>query len=198
MEHYFSEQPENSPSSFEALLALLDFPASPELSEVRGILLELLKNPTADTQSLQSAWEAFSNAIESISENPELEQHAHTKLQIGAIVYKALLFKEAGNNIRYAQELDDAELYAFNAGILEISVPLNTELEAVAETLPHDAPEVIVLKLRGKIRGDDRLTFLDSISDGEDFDVVLGDAFGMLDDAGYDADYVLKRSGLTE
>ena len=198
MEHFPSQEPENTPSSFEALLALLEFPQSPELIGARQAILKLLKDPSADPTDLQTAWEHFADEVELLVENPELDQHMHIKLQIGAIVHKALIFKEAGNQLRYAQELDDAESYAFNARLFEISNPLTAELDAIAETLPQDIPEIIVLKLRGMITDDDRLTLSESIDDGDDFDDVLGSAYILLDENGRDPDLTLKNVGLIE
>jgi hypothetical protein len=198
MEFYHFPKPEGDPSSPEPLIELLEFPKSPELAEARQAVLDLLKDPTTAPETLSTAWIAFADAIELIVEKPELDQHTHTKLQIGAIVYKALIFKDAGNPLRYVQELDDAELYAFNIKLLEISVPLQAEIDTVIETLPLDAPEVIVLKLKGKITDEDRLTLLDSIDDGDEFDDVLGTAYGMLDENGFDPDAVLKKVGLIE
>ena len=198
MEHYKSGVSENDPSSFEALLDLLEFPRTSELVEARRTVLQLLQDPTSEPEAMQAAWILFADAIEFIVENPDLDAPTHTKLHIGAIIYKALVFKEVGNHLRYAQELDDAELYSSKANVPEISEQLGVELKSVIETLPLDTPEIVMLKLRDKIIGDDRMTLLDSIYDGDDFDDVLGTAYGMLLENGFDPDDVMNEVGLTE
>jgi hypothetical protein len=125
--------PEESRSRDLSILStdrLNDF--SPEFTALSAAIVEMLKQgDSVNREALQVAWvqyaeitESYIDSLEDTPETPDVRR----KAQITAIIHKALLFEQAGNVLRYLEELDYAEEYAANSGFDEVSSALLAEI----------------------------------------------------------------------
>lgn len=172
----------------------------PAVKEAAAVILHALVFEKSDEEMLRQAWIEYAKVVESAVESRERAQanpHLHAKMQIAAIIHKALLFRSAGHMLRYLEELDTAEVYAYHAGFDEISLVLAGEIRTQVDQL-EATPEVIILKLKGIIDEDNRQFLIDQMNEGLDLDDLLGQVYGMLLDDSRDPDEVLVSLGITE
>lgn len=118
------------------LLPRVEFEETAELLEARMAVLEALKRPGPSPDLLQSVWEEYANICEQTVDNEPLSAAPRAQLQIAMLVHKALLFREFGDVRRYGEELVDAEEYAFNMRLDEISEAITAELNKIISELP--------------------------------------------------------------
>jgi len=174
----------------------------PELNDAKIAIIDGLTSPSIEPSQLRLAWIEYAKIseqiVESVINNPEAP-NAYEKAQIEAIIHKALIFKSAGNILRYLEELDCAEVYAYNInlGFDEISMILCQEISKTVETLDM-SPEVLLLKLKDVIEEDNREFLRDLINEGSDLEDIISAAYGMLIDEGKDPDSTLTELGVLD
>lgn len=176
--------------SIEKLAAL----THEEITKAAAKVIEYLKlGEAADTNELKRAWGEYADATEAFVDSIEEDVSTpkqRSQAQISAILNKAFIFNSAGNELRYLEELDAAEVYAFNEGFDQVSELIQVEINAKAEAL--------VLKLKGIIEEDNRQYLWDLVRDGDDMDDLLGAVYEMIEETGQDANEVLARMGMIE
>ncbi|HMH70076.1 MAG TPA: hypothetical protein VK502_01655 [Candidatus Saccharimonadales bacterium] len=117
---------------FRELLPNGNFEEPIEMLEARRAVLEALEKHKQEPELLQTVWSEYAAASEQIidAKTPSNgEPQARAQLQVAALVHKALIFRETGDMRRYCEELVDAEEYAFNAQLSEISEAIGAELD---------------------------------------------------------------------
>lgn len=177
-----------------------DFHRSPELREASLAIIDGLMNDELDTERLRLAWSEFAQIAEQIVESAETDlgdRDAYVKAQIEAMLYKALLFQTAGKTARYLEELDRAEVYALNKGYDTLSEEIDHEIATWIDTV-NLSPEVLVIKLRGKIADENREFLRDLAEQGADLEDMITHAYNALLEAGEDPDAVLAEMGVLE
>lgn len=170
----------------------------PELHDAAAAIIEGLADPDTDASRLKLAWGEYAKIAErivestdAIHENPKV----YAKAQIEAIIHKSLIFHSVGNTLRYLEELDRAEVYAYNEGLDEMSIVINNEITTTVESLRMSS-EVLVLKLKGIVSEENREFLRDLIDEGDDFEDIVNHTYGMLLEEGSDPDEVLAKIGV--
>ncbi len=191
------DQVDNSTSAI-ALLIEQSRIHNAELQEAAIVIIDGLTNPNTSESQLKLAWIEYAKIaehnvglIEATSENPS----AYARAQIEAIIHKSLIFKSIGNTLRYLEELDHAEVYAFNEGFDEMSTIINNEITSKIESLDM-SPEVLVLKLKGIVSEDNREFLRDLIDEGDDLEDMINHAYGMILEEGSNPDEILAEFGI--
>jgi hypothetical protein len=118
MHEYDREAKPEKPEFTEKLAELLpgfEFEETPELSEARLAALEALTKEAQDPALNRLVWTEYAKVCEHIVDTTDFNE-AYPKItmpvQIAMIVHKALIFREAGDTARYAEELNIAQAYA--------------------------------------------------------------------------------------
>lgn len=185
----------------EVLLQMLDFPQTPELTEAGQAIITGLTSETTTAETMHKAWEEYANLMEQAVESvPNSEQSVSqaAKWKTGAILHKALLFRDAGHLPRYLEELSQASDSAFHNRLEdEISAPIEREINRLLEQLPLSS-EVLVASLVGSLNDAYIRVLWDLIADGADYEEVLRNARGLLIEDGEDPDKVLRSLHITQ
>ena len=194
------DKPDETESTVASLIEHSLFYDQPELHAATTAIINGLTDPDTDTSQLKSAWNEYAKIVERIveyaEEAPENPQ-SYARTQIEAIIHKALIFKSAGNTLRYLEELDRSEVYAYNEGLDEMSTTINNEMAAIVETL-NMSPDVLILKLKGIISEDNREFLRDLIDEGGDFEDMINHAYSMVLEEGGDPDEILAEIGVLD
>lgn len=184
--------------SIGALIDQLGFTVSPELREAGDIVTAVLLDDTVDCAQLRQAWIEYAKSAEQVAESIEgtvQNRMEYIKSAIAAIIHKALIFRAAGNTLRYLEELDRAEAFVVLERFDDISLTLQDEIDSKIETLEM-SPIVIILKLRGEIEEASREQLRERLADGDDMQDILGDAYSLMLMEDGDAEEVFRRLGL--
>lgn len=108
-----------------------------ELNRIIDKIRTALLDPEFDKDKLRELWTEYAlqteKRIEQITDQTE-----YAEAQISAIIYKALLFRDAGNMFRYLEELYAAEDYAYNAGIDDIYQRISEQIILVTDHVVSD------------------------------------------------------------
>jgi hypothetical protein len=195
-----SGTPENIHRLIESLLDRLEFHTTPALDEASQAIIAGLIDETTDKSLLSRGWVEYAEIVERIVESAEASAEKpdrYTKAQIGAIIHKSLIFSAAGNTLRYLEELDQAEVYAYNEGIDDVSVALRSEITEKINALEMSS-EVLVIKLKGVVSEGNREYLRDLIEQGDEFEDMIAHAYGMILEEGGDPDEVLAEIGVIE
>lgn len=188
-----SENAQNKEISIQSFIDVLGLERTPELHEAADILVAVLKDVSDPDADRTQAWQEYST----IAEDSVERSVDYGRAQIAAIIHKAGIFKAANDPLRYVSELDGAQTYAFNAGLNNVAQALADEIETVGDTL-EPSPELLVVRLSGLIVEQNREYLRDLIDDGATLDDLVGDAYGMIIEAGGDPDETLRRIGMIE
>jgi len=125
-----TETHESETSTFVAKLRDLlpneNFEETAELVEARTAVLEALAIDNPEPGLLRDVWTEYASLWERLIDAADPQLRA--RLQISSIVHKALIFREAGNIERYAQDLNEAGEYAYNMYLDEIATAIKVEL----------------------------------------------------------------------
>lgn len=151
MNNRFEEQPIENHSSAEedrtfdehgvnsnpaaSLIEQSNFYNIPELHEATAAIIEGLTD--TDQSQLKLAWVEYARITERIVESTEDTKEkpkAYASAQIQAIIHKSFIFQSAGNTLRYLEELDRAEVYAYNENLDEMSTVINDEITRTIES----------------------------------------------------------------
>jgi len=171
-----------------------------DLDRVNAVIESMLSNDSTDPAELKEAWavravlaEEFVGSLEPTSENPTLR----ARVQFDIMVDKAILFEKTGDQLRYLEDLDAAEEFAYNENLIEVTESLTEELdEKIAEL--GTSPSEIIMKLRRHIDFANRDYLRELLADGMTYEDFLGNVYGMILEEGGDPDEVLGQLGLTE
>lgn len=116
------------------LLPNIQWRESHELLEARITIINALQTPDIDPTLLTSAWSEYAiiheQSVDQESSNPD-SVLTRAQLQIVALVHKALIFREVDNIQRYGEELVDAEEYAHQEHLDDVSRAINDELDTL-------------------------------------------------------------------
>lgn len=185
-------------NALRGYIEYFDFHRSPELHEASLAIIDGLMNEGLDKERLQLAWSEFAKIAERIVESAETaagDTGAYVKAQIEAILYKALLFQTAGKIERYLEELDQTQVLALNAGHDSLSAEIDREIEAWIDTVEL-SPEILIVKLRGRIADENREFLRDLLEQGADLEDMVTHAYNALLEEGEDPDEVLAELGV--
>lgn len=178
----------------------LGLPPTAELIEATQAVIIGLQDPTTTEEQLRSAWSEYAGIVEGVVEAVDLDHtnpKAYQRAQISALVDKALLFRTAGDMTRYLEELDHAEVYAFNGNLDDVVSLIGEEIDKVLPGLEMSS-EILVIKLRGVISDEMREILRDLIHDGDDYEDIVNNAYGMILEEGGDPEVVLAQLGVLE
>ena len=200
-EHDSPPRPNVQPPSAEArgpeylngLIDQLGLIRTPELDEAGVMVANALTDPGVSSELRAQAWHEYAASAEAAVEHSPIYAHA----QIAVILHKAMLFAATDNPLGYIQELDSAETYTENSGLVAIAADLNAEIRLISETLQPSA-ELLVVKLKGSIDEQNREYLRDLLHDGASLEDLIGDAYGMILEEGSDPDEVLQSLGMTQ
>ena len=124
-----------------------------DLDRINALIADMLLNAVTDASELREAWnvradlaEEFINSLEPTQDNPDPKP----RVQFDILVDKALIFEAVGDTVRYLEELDDAEAFARAYRLSDMAESVARELEERVKEL-GDAPEELILKLRGQL-----------------------------------------------
>ncbi len=187
---------ENVPSSMLDLLTLIDVQLSPELLQIINDLKATLAETSANPDKIKQLWTEYALQFEALAEQ-EPNGDKYATIQIAAILQKALIFRNVGNTLRYATELDSADIYALNTGLNELSDVLGNEIELLVGML-DESPESIILRLRGIVSDMNREYLRDLWIEEQDYEDFVNYLYGILTEEGLDAEEVLKELGIIE
>lgn len=203
------EHEEPSEPRYEPVLEQLGFEIPPELVEITSALRIALVDDGFDPESLRQLWTEYGLLLETLIDGID-DSDKQQKAQIGAIIHKAFLFRDAAMTLRYLEELTQAEIYAGNAAfdpenpnimkdpaLYALSNLLASEIDSKCAML-EPSPERLILQLRGKISDDNQLQLWDLWAEEEDQEDLVNHAYEMLLDAGEDPDEVLRELGILE
>ena len=171
-----------------------------DLDRVNAVIESMLSNKSTNPGELKEAWairailaEEFVDSLEPTPENPALR----ARVQFDIMVDKAILFEKTGDQLRYLEDLDAAEEFAYNENLIEVSESLTEELdEKIAEL--GTSPSEIIMKLRRHIDFANRDYLRELLADGMTYQDFLGNVYGMILEEDGDPDEVLGQLGLTE
>lgn len=115
----------------KTLLPGVEFEEPAELYEARMTILEALHVENIDPELLRSAWSEYATICERYVGTTESDDLQGTRVhrQIATLLHKAIIFHEVGNHQRYVDELTDAETYAYNMYLDDISHATNREID---------------------------------------------------------------------
>ncbi len=134
--HHTDREP--SVSSFvekmSELLPDIQWRESHELLDARITIINALQTPDIDPTLLTSAWSEYAiiheQSVDQESSNLD-SVLTRAQLQIATLVHKALIFREVDNIQRYGEELVDAEEYAYQEHLDDVSRAINDELDTL-------------------------------------------------------------------
>lgn len=106
------------------------------ISEIRTALLD----PEFDKDKLRELWIQYARQTEKRVEQ-FLDPIEYAKAQISAILYKAMIFREAGDLFRCLEELYDAEDYALGAGFEDIHQQISEQIDLITDELDQKTPD---------------------------------------------------------
>lgn len=132
----------NRPDFGDKLRELLgvEFEEPAEMAEARMAILEALSGPDIGPDILRETWVEYAKLCEQIvDKNTDTSPQARAKLQIAALVHKALIFRESGDLRRYGEDLADAEEYAIAAHLADLAEAIGKELDDLMLYLQHEA-----------------------------------------------------------
>ena len=196
----FEINPENSipltlPEKDEILRGL-----SIDIERVNTAIIAMLVDPSTDDATLREAWalravitEEFVDSIETTPDNSE----QRARVQLYLMVDKAHIFEKSGNIVRYLDDLDTAEGFAFNYHFDALASSIGEEIDSNIAEL-DESMEALVVKLRPHVSFANREYLRELIQDGADTDDLVGDIYGMILDEGGDPDEVLASLGVTQ
>ena len=181
------------------LLRELNFRVPPELAVAAGAIVKGIQAFGNDDPNVRSAWVEYANISERVVETSETAVNPTTydEAQIAVIIHKSLIFQRVSNWLRYIEELDSADVYAFNMGLDEVSSTIQTEIDAIIDTLEM-SPGVLVIKLKGFVSEINREHLRDLIDQGDDLEDMIGNVYGMILEEGGDPDEVLAELGVLD
>lgn len=189
---------DDSSSALELLIEQSNFYNIPEFQKATAAIINGLTDINASESQLKLAWIEYAKIAEHIVESTEATQEnpkTYAKTQIEAILHKSLIFQTTGNTLRYLEELDRAEVYAFNEGFDEMSKVINNEITDKIESLDMSS-EVLVLKLKGIVNEENREFLRDLIDGGDDFEDMVNHVYGIVLEEGGDPDEILAKLGI--
>jgi len=169
-------------NSIEALLPQLDFYESSELREARQAILVALREVSDNPARRREAWTEYAIIGEHIVDDADLTGQdiaSRAKAQLSLIIYKALIFREAGQVPRYIQELDHAETYADAKRFYAVALTLEAELDAVVSSAEL-SPESFLARLKGEISEINRDFLKRELEDGAELTDLVAAASDML------------------
>lgn len=171
-----------------------------DLDRINAAIEAMLKDTSTDPSALKEAWavraalaDNFVNSLEPTPDNP----NPRPRVKFDILVDKALIFEKVGNQLRYLEELDDAEAFAFAEHLEEVLPSLSEEIDEKSKEL-GDSPEELVLKLRGHITYANRYYLREQLLEGIDYDDFLGAVYGMIFDEDGEPEDVFAALGITE
>lgn len=140
------QEPISSPEviPIENLPERLGFIESPELQLLREAVVEAMRS--GKHSDIKDQLSNYQQIAEKIVE--QLEGHDYDKAQIGLIVATGLLWRTAGQDSSYANELRNARRYAGNMGYVEVAQALDVAFAEVEEAhrasqeAPYTGPTV--------------------------------------------------------
>jgi len=182
--------------SNEPILDSLGLELSPELTEMVLALRTALMDTEFDPEALRQLWIEYSLQFRALAEQAD-DPEVYTKIQIGAILHKAFIFRDTGHELRYLEELDSADIYAFNVGFDELSSVLSAEIDSKTAKL-EPSPERLILQLRGKVSDDNRAYLWDLWAEEQDYDDLVNHVYETLLEDGEDPEEVLRELGVLE
>lgn len=100
------------------LAAQCGFSEDPLLAEREAVVAAI---KSADLASFRSAWQRYQAAAEAQIETLPDAAGAYARAQIGLILAKADIWREAGDNVRYLEELHSARTYAEGMGYTDLT-----------------------------------------------------------------------------
>jgi hypothetical protein len=181
----------------DLLFALLDVQETSEPKNLANLVLDLLQDEHSTKAVVLQAWRQYDTAIETMIETAP-NSPSRAKLQIAAIIFKAIIFRAAEDTFRYVEELQDASTYALNQDLDDISGMISQEIDFILAAYDDQPPEYIILTLRSHLSYDNYEMLRDSLLDGSDRNDILGAVYGMLLDQGDDPDQVLNSLDITK
>lgn len=184
----------------ELLLPSLDFYHTPELVEARQAVLAMLTEKIDDPSRRQAVWSEYAIVGEQLVDSLDPEGHnvdLRAKAEIARTIHKALIFREAGNTLRYVEELDDAHTYADRRKFDDIATILFDKLESLVATLELSS-ETFLVMLKGELSDPNREHLRDLHKEGDDLYDLLDNAYELIKSEGSDAKEVFTRLGISE
>jgi len=151
-----AEEAQTDPiNSFDELIDALESAASDELNHYSHVLVELLSDEHSDPTVVQQAWANYSDELARIVE-VVTEPAEYAKMQLAALLYKSIIFRNAGMNFRYIEELQDAEIFAQHQTVTDLTHTLDTiddEITAAITAMANteqgeEQPEYLLIRLR--------------------------------------------------
>lgn len=112
-------------------------------AELNGIVDKIkiaLLDSEFDKDKLRELWIQYARQTEKRVEQ-FLDPIEYAKAQISAILYKAMIFREAGDLFRCLEELYDAEDYALGAGFEDIHQQISEQIDLITDELDQKTPD---------------------------------------------------------
>jgi hypothetical protein len=116
-------------NELKGLLTRLEFEESEALLEARIALLAALNQEDQNKNLLRAVSIEYAKVCEQIVDESESDISDRAQLQIGMIVYKALVFFEANDLSRCIEELGEAEEYASSVHLHQVASAIQDILE---------------------------------------------------------------------
>jgi len=186
--------------AIETLLERLGFRATPELLEAAGALVIGLTGNNPNGPTIKTAWIEYDKISEKLTEETKSspgDNKPYTVAQIAAMLMRARIFKSAGNMIRYVEELDTAEILAFNKRLDEISIEIQRSIDNTIETMDM-SPELLLIKLKGIISEKNRDFLRELLNSGGNLEDMINKAYAMIAAEDRDPSRTLIRLGVLE
>jgi hypothetical protein len=93
-------------------------------------VLAALAGENQNPDFIRSVWIEYAKVCEQIVDSEtDIKLRDRALLQIVMLLHKALIFREAGNTLRYGESLNDAKEYAYNMLLDEIAAAIDAELD---------------------------------------------------------------------
>jgi hypothetical protein len=192
------DQEDDKSIAVASLIERSNFYNIPELHDAATAIIEGLTDPDTDASQLKLAWVEYAKIAERIVESTDATHEnpkSYAKAQVEAIIHKSLIFHSVGNTLRYLEELDRAEVYAYNEGLDQMSTVINNEITTTVESLSMSS-EVLILRLKGIVSEENREFLRDLIDEGDDFEDMINHAYGMILEGGGDPDEIFAEMGI--
>lgn len=191
---------EQNQSSFSSDMELLFEETgfrTPEIEEATFAIIKGYNLQDVDDSIMRQAWIELANITENSID--QAEDGMRAKLQVAAIINKALILLLAQKPYRYLEELDTAEVLARNSGLDDLSETIDREINRRLDLESHEMnPEVLVVRLRGIVSEINREFMRDLIANGDDMEDIITHAYNAILEEGGDPEDVLSELGILE
>lgn len=173
----------------------------PEFIDLVQELKTALTNPETDPQRLKQLWVDYSKLFEVQADHPD-NKDMRAKIQVLAILYKALIFKDVNNTLRYLEELDKTHIAASEFRFDDLRDNVDDAIEAgivpLRGTLQELAPEILIIRLGYILDGFDREDLWDIWLKEQLIGPLVDCAYEMLVKAGENPEEILRSLGVDE